>query len=171
MKFACFNKFTILSFFILIASCQSVPKQEIVTPEKSFIKPKKVEVVQKIEKKEKYNPAKDPNLSFVPVHFELDRYEVRSSDKENLELLAAWLENFPERAIKVAGHADERGSIDYNMSLGEKRAAHVKEFLSRKGIVPERVEVISYGEELPVDSKSSEHAWSKNRRAEFIKAN
>jgi peptidoglycan-associated lipoprotein len=81
------------------------------------------------------------------------------------------MKNFPERVVRIEGHADERGSIDYNMSLGEKRADEVKKRLLQAGIDSKRVKIVSYGEERPVDPGSNESAWFKNRRAEFKRVN
>lgn len=110
---------------------------------------------------------KNPDMEFQVVHFEYNQYTVLEEDMPKVELMAEWMMNFPERVIRIEGHADERGSNDYNLSLGEKRAMEVKNKLIQAGIDAARIKIVSYGEELPVDPASNEEAWFKNRRAEF----
>lgn len=114
---------------------------------------------------------KNPEMDFQVVHFEYNQYAVLEEDLPKIELMAQWMMNFPERVVRIEGHADERGSNDYNLSLGEKRALEVKNKLIQAGIDGERIKIVSYGEELPVDPASNEEAWFKNRRAEFKREN
>ncbi len=115
--------------------------------------------------------AKDPNMKFPVIHFEYNEYAVRADDIPLLKIMAEWLVNFPEAAIRIEGHADERGSIDFNMSLGERRAQEVRDELGKLGIDLKRIRIISYGEERPLATGSTEEAWFQNRRAEFVKTN
>lgn len=134
--------------------------------------PKKKEkkaVEQKVEEIE--DPAEDPDLDFPTIHFEYNEYTIRSEDLEKVDLIARWMSNFPENVVRIEGHADERGSIDYNMSLGEKRADEVKKKLLQSGTDSKRIKIVSYGEERPVDPASNEEAWFQNRRAEFKRVN
>ncbi|MDO3378183.1 peptidoglycan-associated lipoprotein Pal [Geoalkalibacter halelectricus] len=101
------------------------------------------------------------------VHFEFDAYTLSSRAQEILTRNAAYLRANPEVKVLIEGHTDERGSDEYNLALGERRAQAVRNFLISLGIAPERLSVISYGEELPMDPASNEEAWAKNRRAEF----
>ena len=120
------------------------------------------------------DPAADPNnpeMEFQVIHFEYNEYVVLAEDFPKIELMAQWMVNFPERVVRIEGHADERGSNDYNLSLGEKRAMEVKNKLIQAGIDPARIKIVSYGEERPVDPASNEEAWFKNRRAEFKREN
>jgi peptidoglycan-associated lipoprotein len=117
------------------------------------------------------DPAKDPDLEFPVIHFEFNEYTIRSEDLNKVDLVARWLNNFPEKVVRIEGHADERGSIDYNMSLGEKRADEVKNKLIQSGIDSKRIKIVSYGEERPLDPASNESAWFQNRRAEFKRVN
>ena len=120
------------------------------------------------------DPNADPNnpdMDFQVVHFEYNEYAVIAEDLPKVDLMAPWLVNFPERVVRIEGHADERGSNDYNLSLGEKRAMEVKNKLVQAGIDPARIKIVSYGEERPVDTASNEEAWFKNRRAEFKREN
>lgn len=135
-------------------------------PKKKEVKKEKKEDVEEIE-----DPAKNPDAEFQSVHFDYNEYSIRSEDMPKVELVSRWMVNFSEKVIRVEGHADERGSIDYNMSLGEKRASEVKDRLIQLGIDSKRIKIVSYGEEKPVNPASNESAWYENRRAEFKKVN
>jgi peptidoglycan-associated lipoprotein len=102
------------------------------------------------------------------VYFDLDSAVVKSSEKGKIETVAAHLRANPSHAVKVEGHCDERGTEEYNRSLGEKRAQSVREALIADGIAPERVDTISYGEDKPAVPGHDEAAWQKNRRDEFV---
>ncbi len=102
------------------------------------------------------------------IHFDFDRYTIRPEDRELLIKNAEWLRRNPGVKVWIEGHADERGSSEYNIALGEKRARSVKKFLVDLGISPDRLSTITYGEERPVDPRHNEQAWAKNRRAEFV---
>lgn len=115
--------------------------------------------------------SKDPNMKFPVIHFEFNEYAVRADDIPLLKIMAEWMVNFPAAAIRVEGHADERGSIDYNMSLGERRAQEVRDELLKLGVDAKRFQIVSYGEERPIASGQNEAAWFQNRRAEFVRVN
>ncbi|NCN44202.1 MAG: peptidoglycan-associated lipoprotein [Piscirickettsiaceae bacterium CG_4_9_14_3_um_filter_43_564] len=101
------------------------------------------------------------------VNFEFDRSEVRSEFYNVIKLNADYMALNSRANITIEGHCDERGTREYNLALGERRANAVKNALIAEGISPSRISVISYGEERPVDAAHNERAWSKNRRAEF----
>ncbi len=101
------------------------------------------------------------------INFEFDKSAVMPGDMANLDRKAAILNANAGLRIRVAGHADERGSDEYNFALGNRRAEAAKRYLANKGIDGSRIEVVSFGEERPVDPASTEAAWAKNRRAEF----
>ncbi len=103
-----------------------------------------------------------------PIYFAFDSSALSETALRTLERNAAWLRQHPDWKVRVEGHCDERGTSEYNLALGARRARRVKEQLVRLGISPERIETISYGEERPVDPGHDEAAWSKNRRAEFV---
>ncbi|MCM8825828.1 MAG: peptidoglycan-associated lipoprotein Pal, partial [Candidatus Omnitrophica bacterium] len=100
-------------------------------------------------------------------YFDFDRYNIKTSEQKKLKILAEYLRNNPEISILIEGHCDERGSDEYNLVLGEKRALSARSFLIGLGIAPARLYTISYGESKPVDPGHNEEAWAKNRRAEF----
>jgi len=102
-----------------------------------------------------------------PIHFDYDRDNIRPEDQAILDRKAPILLSNPNVRIKISGHADERGSDEYNLVLGNRRAASAKRYLESKGIDGSRIETISFGEERPVDNASTEEAWARNRRGEF----
>jgi peptidoglycan-associated lipoprotein len=93
--------------------------------------------------------------------------KINSDAVSKLDKTAAWMQANPEAQIQVAGHCDERGTNEYNMALGERRAKKAKMYLVDKGVAADRISTLSYGEEMPVDPGHNEAAWAKNRRAEF----
>lgn len=101
------------------------------------------------------------------VHFDFDASDLRAEDRAILDAKVSILQANPAVAIRISGHTDERGSDEYNLALGERRAAAVKAYLMQHGIAESRMETISYGEERPIAEGSDESAWSQNRRAEF----
>ncbi len=103
-----------------------------------------------------------------PVYFAYDSDRLSDEALKALETNARWLVLHPALRVVIEGHCDERGSIEYNLDLGAKRARAVRDHLSRLGIAPARLETISYGEERPADPGRSESAWARNRRAEFV---
>ena len=101
------------------------------------------------------------------VLFDYDQSDIRSDARAALDAKVPILQANPNVAIRIAGHTDERGSDEYNLALGQRRAAAAKRYLVERGIADARIETISYGEERPVAQGSEEGAWSQNRRAEF----
>jgi peptidoglycan-associated lipoprotein len=105
---------------------------------------------------------------FKDIHFEFDKYDVRREDEEVLRENAAWLKKNPKMKIQIEGHCDERGTAEYNLALGERRANMTKKYLLSLGISSDRISTISYGEEKPLDPGHNEEAWAKNRRAHTV---
>ncbi len=102
------------------------------------------------------------------VNFDFDRYDLRPDAREILKGHAAWLKANPQVTIEIEGHCDERGTDEYNLALGAKRADGVKRYLTDLGITPNRLPTVSYGEELPLCREHNEVCWAKNRRARFV---
>jgi peptidoglycan-associated lipoprotein len=102
------------------------------------------------------------------VYFEYDSSDIDDGNRAVLQANANWLKQNPNRTIRIEGHADERGTIKYNLALGERRANSVREYLEGLGIAPSRMRIVSYGEERPAETTSGEASWRKNRRAEFL---
>jgi len=101
------------------------------------------------------------------IHFDYDQDAIKPEDRDVLDRKAAIMLANSALRIRVSGHADDRGSDEYNLVLGNKRALAAKRYLEGKGVDGSRIEVTSYGEERPVDPAQNEAAWSKNRRDEF----
>ncbi len=102
------------------------------------------------------------------IFFEYDQARLTESAKSALKGNADWIRNNPKVTIQIEGHTDSRGSTEYNLSLGERRAKSVRQYLEGLGIESRRMTVISYGEEKPLAQGDGEAAWSKNRRANFV---
>lgn len=112
-------------------------------------------------------PKKLKEEQLQTVYFDFDKFELRSDAKRMLDGNYELLKEFPDVIVQIEGHCDERGTVEYNLSLGEQRAKACQTYLISLGIAPERLTTISYGEERPVDPGHNEEAWAKNRRAEF----
>ncbi|OGD21755.1 MAG: peptidoglycan-associated lipoprotein [Candidatus Aminicenantes bacterium RBG_16_63_16] len=102
------------------------------------------------------------------IHFDYDQYAIREDAKPTLEGNAAWLKKFSSAKILIEGHCDERGTEEYNLALGEKRAKTAYDYLASLGVPPDRMKLISYGKSQPLDTGHTETSWQKNRRAQFL---
>lgn len=102
------------------------------------------------------------------IHFDFDKYDIRPGDAQILKENAALLMKNPGVKIQIEGHCDERGTVEYNLALGERRANSAKRYLSSLGLTADRISAISYGKEKPLDPGHNEEAWAKNRRDHFI---
>ncbi len=105
------------------------------------------------------------------VFFAYDSYSLAASAQATLSKQAKWLKANPSVAIAVEGHADERGTREYNLALGDRRASSVKDYLMSQGISSNRISTISYGKERPVKSGSNDTAWAQNRRSVSVRTN
>lgn len=139
----------------------------------------------KVEKVEEPAPPKEPELTeeeifmrksleeinreapLAMIHFDFDKYFIREDAKPVLEQNAAWLKKFSSAQVLIEGHCDERGTEEYNLALGEKRAKSTYDYLVSLGISPSRLKTISYGKSQPLDPGHNEIAWQKNRRSQF----
>ena len=99
------------------------------------------------------------------VLFGFDKFDLSPEARTTIENQVTWLKRFPAVTVSVEGHTDERGTREYNLALGERRANSVRDYMIALGVDPNRVKTISYGKERPVDPASSDEAWSRNRRA------
>jgi len=108
-------------------------------------------------------PANTPHI----VYFDFDSYTVRAGDRPILEAHARWLKEHPNESVRLPGHTDARGTIEYNLALGQKRADAVRRSLQVYGVPADQMEAVSYGEEQLADEGTSEEAHQRNRRVEF----
>lgn len=101
------------------------------------------------------------------IYFDFDKYDIKNEYREVLNQKAALMKQFPSIRVRIEGHTDERGTQEYNLALGERRAKAAYEFLVLSGVNPNQLEIISYGKERPVVEGSNEQAWAANRRDNF----
>lgn len=128
---------------------EEIKEEEVVIPEE--LPPTPEEIVSQLEM----------------IHFDFDKYNIRPGDASILEENSKVLKKYPDIAILIEGHCDERGTREYNLLLGERRANAAKEYLVQLGIDPNRIATVSYGKERPLELGSNEAAWAINRRCEF----
>jgi peptidoglycan-associated lipoprotein len=102
------------------------------------------------------------------AYFDYDKADIRADARDALSKTAQFLRSYPQMKVVVEGHCDERGSTEYNLALGDRRAASAKQFLVSLGIPADRLETVSYGKERPFCSASTEECWKQNRRAHFV---
>ena len=117
-------------------------------------------------------PPPPPAAPAAPVlqmiNFDYDKYNVRPGDAEILKKNLDWFKANPSTKVRVEGNCDERGTVEYNLALGQKRADSAKNYLAGLGVDAKRLETISYGKERPLDPGHNEAAWAKNRNAQFV---
>lgn len=174
----------VLAFgFILISCAQKrvVQPQQPVTPQetkaKAEAKPEQKipeekiteQQLAKIETKEvetsKYTEEKG---MFEDIHFDFDKYDIRPDAKPILQSVSDWLIKNKSSRLLIEGHCDERGTNEYNLALGDRRAKAARDYLVAVGVVSSRIDIISYGEEKPLCTEKTEECWQKNRRAHFV---
>ena len=134
------------------------------------------EEAAKKEFEKSLTPKREPGVEGVvfessllkDIHFDFDKYDIRPGDAAILKENAALLKKYTNVKIQIEGHCDERGTNEYNLALGERRANSTKSYLNSLGISSDRISTISYGEEKPLDQGHDEEAWAKNRRAHTI---
>ncbi|HXJ82385.1 MAG TPA: peptidoglycan-associated lipoprotein Pal [Candidatus Methylomirabilis sp.] len=108
----------------------------------------------------------NPNLK--EIHFDFDKYNIRPEDAKILDANAAWLKSNPSNLVLIEGNCDERGTAEYNLALGERRAKSAMNYLVAQGVQANRITIISYGKERPVCTEHTEACWAKNRRDNFL---
>ena len=130
------------------------------------------EVKEEVVVKEEVAVAPVPKISDMvmqeDIYFEFDKSTLTPAAQDNLLRKAEWLRENPDATVTIEGHCDDRGTNEYNLALGDRRAESAKAFLVDLGIDASRLASISYGEERPVDPRSNEEAWAKNRRDHFV---
>lgn len=119
------------------------------------------------KKAEKAGTAAKELYELADIHFDFDKFNLGDEARASLKKHAEWLNKNKDVMIAVEGHCDERGTAEYNLALGERRANAAAKFLVDMGIDEKRIKALSYGEELPLDAGHNEDAWARNRRAHF----
>lgn len=178
---------TLMAIFIITAFITGCPKKPTIIKEEAkapAVDVKKAEDEERVRKEadEKAKAEERARLEaeamareeerkafrIEDVHFDFDRYDIKERYREVLKDTADWLLKNRDVSIVVEGHCDERGSNEYNLALGDRRAYSVKQYLVTLGIIASRIETVSYGEEKPVCTESNEECWGRNRRASFV---
>ena len=144
---------------------ESLTAERYVEPEATYVTPEPEKVEPAVE--ETVTETRVEPLTFATIRFEYDKYDLTPEAREVLAQHARTLQTNPLVRLVIEGHCDERGTIEYNLALGERRAVAVMSYLATYGIAPDRLSTISYGKERPVDNGHNETAWSLNRRADF----
>jgi peptidoglycan-associated lipoprotein len=108
------------------------------------------------------------NANLKDVHFDFDRYDIRPEAARILDANATWLKSNPRNLLLIEGHCDERGTAEYNLALGERRAKSTMNYLVGQGVAANRITVISYGKERPLCTEKTEACWAMNRRAHHL---
>ncbi|HUO02507.1 MAG TPA: peptidoglycan-associated lipoprotein Pal [Rhizomicrobium sp.] len=161
-KFSSTMKFAVLSAALLLAACTH--KQEAVNTAPPPVTPPPPQQ-QAVTSSIIPGSAQDFKVNVGDtVHFALNQYNIEDNDKATLNKQAAWLARYPSVRLNIEGHCDERGTREYNLALGARRANAVKEFLVAQGVSAARLETISYGKERPICTESNEDCWAQNRR-------
>src|ERR1051325_9154789 len=114
--------------------------------------------------KEGGSSATPANSPLKEIYFEFDKYDLRADARDTLKANADWLKSNASARVEIEGHCDERGTNEYNLALGAKRAQAAKDYLTTLGIGADRLSTISYGSEIPVCSEHTEDCWARNRR-------
>lgn len=151
-------------------------KTEEVKPEAEKITPPAPEVITEkpvtetpvVAKKETGVKPEVKKIEFPDIHFDFDKYDIRPDAKPVLDQLASWLRENQKARVLIEGHCDERGTNQYNLALGERRANAAKNYLVALGISSSRIDTVTYGEERPLCREQTEECWQLNRRAHFV---
>lgn len=156
-KFSVGLKLAAIAFAVVLAGCESKPPPQPTPPPP----PPPVKQAPSIVP----GSAEDLRVNVGDtVHFDYNKYAILNQDKATLQRQAAWLAKYPSIRVTVQGNCDERGTREYNLALGARRANAVKEYLVSLGVSADRIDTISYGKERPICTESTEACWARNRR-------
>lgn len=161
---------TLIFTLVFMLSCSTVPVEEVDSQQATTVD---LTADSNTSSGATSDPMSDVDIGepYVKIYFDYDQDTLREDALSDLLKVSRLMKDNPKYTLLVEGHADERGTREYNLALSERRAKAVEDFLSASGVSSFNVEVVGYGEEKPVDNGSNESAWSQNRRAElfFIK--
>ena len=161
---------TLIFTLVFMFSCSTVPVEEVDSQQATTVD---LTSDSDTSSEAASDPMSDVDIGepYVKIYFDYDQDTLREDALSDLLKVSRLMKDNPKYTLLVEGHADERGTREYNLALSERRAKAVEDFLSASGVSSFNVEVVGYGEEKPVDNGSNESAWSQNRRAElfFIK--
>jgi peptidoglycan-associated lipoprotein len=171
----------ILSMSLLSCAKKTVQREEAVAPPEEIKpsetvtspavtpppKPMPGPVEENLFQAQRQRKKEEAVFANEDIHFDFDRYDLKPKAREILSDKAFFLRKYPGVKILIEGHCDERGTNEYNLALGERRANSAKQYLVQLGISEGRISTVSYGEERPLDPGHNEEAWARNRRAHF----
>lgn len=179
----------LIAFTLLFAGCskkavvqpeqpsEDLPAQQAVVPQKETVaKTPDYRYQERITEQQLSKIGTDEEAAgyleekgkFDDIHFAYDQYDISRDAQITLQAVASWLNKNTSAKILIEGHCDDRGTNEYNLALGDRRAKAARDYLVALGIAAGRVETISYGEEEPLCSEPNEECWTKNRRAHFV---
>jgi peptidoglycan-associated lipoprotein len=178
MKKLIIYSLAIILVFSFAVACKKKPKEVPPAPPQTVEQPP----VEKVEQPKVQEPQLTEEEMFLQksldqinrekplgaVYFDYDSAALRADARATLDSDAAWLKKFKTAKILTEGHCDERGTEEYNLALGEKRAKAAQDYLVSAGIAPDRIKIISYGKSQPINPGHDESAWQMNRRAQFV---
>ncbi len=174
------NFIGVLSVFLvsLLAGCSTTPPPK---PQEATMQPQPQAATQKPvsattsssgSSLEAHREGKSPAVGpLTDIYFDFDRYDLSADSRDVLKAHAQWLKSNPTAQVEIEGHCDERGTGEYNIALGAKRAEAAKDYLVTLGVPAARFSTISYGKELPVCTEHTEDCWQKNRHDRFVVKN
>ena len=154
---------------LIVTGCATTQTADIASDSNKEPSPSMTQPDPPVEPAIEKEPAKTAQrpITLEQIRFAYDQATLSEQARNTLTANATILQLDPELKVRIEGHCDDRGSDEYNLSLGERRAQSVRAYLVSLGIAPQRLKTISYGEENPLDTANNEMAWAKNRRAEF----
>ena len=161
MKFSAGPALSAVAALALLAACTTKPQAAAETP------PPSGPMTQSTTTQSNIIPGSAEDLRVNvgdTVHFDYNAFSVTDEDKGVLQRQSTWLQRYPQVRVTVEGHCDERGTREYNLALGARRANAVKEYLVSLGVSSARLDTISYGKERPICTESDENCWAQNRR-------
>ena len=157
-KFSTVMSIAAVSFALLVAGCTTPKPAETPPPPSTPSEPAQTSSIVP-------GSAEDLRVNVGDtVHFAFDQYNIEDNDRATLQRQATWLQKYPSIRVTIEGDCDERGTREYNLALGARRANAVKEYLVSLGVSAARIDTISYGKEHPICSESTEECWAQNRR-------
>src|ERR671924_610701 len=168
----------LLSAALALAGCSSTTTTKPNEPNAASVKPpaergktmaSSSPSTSSLEALQRGESTATPALSpLKEIYFDFDRYDLSRDARESLKANAGWLKDNLSAVVQIEGHCDERGTTEYNLALGAKRAQAAMDYLTTLGIAANRLSTISYGEEIPVCKEKTEECWARNRRARFV---
>lgn len=167
---------TVILFFLVLslsgcAAFKESAVKETAVPAEETIAPVVTQPVvteeEKVQQLREKLIAEAETFQTTNIHFDFDKYALKLEARAILDGLGAWLLNNGNFHVIIEGHCDERGTVEYNLALGERRANAARNYLVNLGVEEKRLTTVTYGEERPLDPRSNEEAWARNRRGQF----